>query len=97
MNTEGFIANRIRFKGRVAVTAMAISFFVIIIAVAISAGFRNEIRNGVSSITGDVLLTNSWFDYYSDSHPVDISPSFLPAIKAVKGVKKSLPQSTVPE
>src|SRR5574344_1761748 len=91
MNTEGFIANRIRFKGRVAVTAMAISFFVIIIAVAISAGFRNEIRNGGSSITGDVLLTNSWFDYYSDSHPVDISPSFLPAIKAVKGVKKVSP------
>lgn len=34
--------------------AIAISFFVIIIAVSVSAGFRSEIRSGISGIAGDV-------------------------------------------
>ena len=54
MKAEGFIAQKIRFKGRLSAVAIAISFFVIIIAVAISGGFRHEIRKGVASITGDI-------------------------------------------
>ena len=53
MQAGGFIARRLRMGDKMAVTAIAISFFVIILAVAISAGFRREIRGGVSAVTGD--------------------------------------------
>ena len=47
MKAEGFVASRLRFKEKMAIVAIAISFLVMIVAVAISAGFRREIR-GVS-------------------------------------------------
>ena len=36
--------------------AIAVSFFVIIVAVAVSAGFRNSIREGVAAMTGDISV-----------------------------------------
>lgn len=59
MTTEGFIAGRLEFKGKMAVIAIAVSFLVIIIAVAVSAGFRHEIRDGLSGATGDVILSQA--------------------------------------
>ena len=87
MTTGGFIAGRLGFKGRMAVIAIAISFFVMITAVAISGGFRQEIRKGVSDITGDVLLTGSDFNYYSDSSPISSNPPFLAELEGVRGVE----------
>ena len=40
-----------------AAIAIAVSFFVIIVAVAVSSGFRNEIREGVAAMTGDVSIS----------------------------------------
>ena len=39
-----------------AAIAIAVSFFIIIVAVAVSAGFRNVIRDGVAAMTGDVRI-----------------------------------------
>ena len=39
-----------------AAVAIAVSFFIIIVAVAVSAGFRKSIRDGVSAMTGDVRI-----------------------------------------
>lgn len=86
MNAEGFIAGRLRFKGRLAMAAIAISFLIMIAAVAISGGFRHEIRNGVSDITGDILLTDSSFNYFSENNPVSSTPSFIGEVEDVKGV-----------
>ena len=91
MTPESFIAGRLRFKGRMAVTAIAISFFVMILAVAISGGFRREIRTGIADITGDVLLTSSTFNYYSDTSPISSSPSYMPELEAVEGVESINP------
>lgn len=87
MTTEKFISRRLGFKGKMAIIAIAVSFFVMIVAVAVSGGFRQEIRNGVSSITGDVLLTGSDFNYYSEDTPVSSSPSYLGELEAVRGVE----------
>lgn len=69
-----------------AVIATAISFLVMIIAVSVSGGFRREIRHGVSEISGDVLLTSAYFNYYSEADPIDATPSYLPRIKDLDGV-----------
>ena len=87
----GFIARRLRFGEKMAVVAIAISFFVIILAVAISGGFRREIRSGVSAVTGDVLLTNSAADITGSSAPIRTQPTCLPELEAVRGVERIEP------
>jgi ABC-type transport system, involved in lipoprotein release, permease component len=86
----GFIARRLRMGDKMAVAAIAISFFVIIVAVAVSAGFRREIRGGVSAVTGDVLLTNAAADLTGGSDPVR-NPSCLLDLEAVRGVERIEP------
>ncbi len=91
MQAEGFIAGRLHVKERMAIVAIAISFFVIIVAVAISGGFRREIRGGVSAVTGDVLLTNASADLSGSSDPVRTAPSYLAQLEAVDGVERIEP------
>lgn len=73
MFLEGFIASRMKFKSGLAIIATAISFFVIIISVAISSGFSFEIRKEVSGLCGDIVLSNSFADYSSDLYPINIA------------------------
>ena len=68
-----------------AAIAIAVSFLVIIVAVAVSSGFRHEIRNGVAAMVGDIRIT----PYTSgDSEPVPM-PLHLPeeeSLLAIPGV-----------
>ena len=57
MVAESFISRKIKFKGNIAAVATAVSFFVIIVAVAVSSGFRHSIRNGVAAMTGDIRIS----------------------------------------
>ena len=91
MQAEGFIAARLRIKEKMAVVTIAISFLVIIVAVAISGGFRREIRGGVTAVTGDVLLTNSAGDLTGSDAPVSAAPSYLADLQAVPGVERIEP------
>lgn len=86
MNVGGFIAGRLRFKGRVAVWATAISFFVIIIAVAVAGGFSREIRSGVAEVSGDILISDRPDGLFDESDPMSAQPSFLEDITSMKGV-----------
>ena len=91
MRAEGFIARRLRVKEKMAVVAIAISFLVMIVAVAISSGFRREIRSGVASVTGDILLTNATADLTGGADPVDASPSYLSELLSAPGVESIEP------
>ena len=90
MQAGGFIARRLRVKEKMAVVAIAISFFVIILAVAISAGFRREIRGGVSAVTGDILLTGPSADLTGGADPVR-TPARLQDLAGVRGVERIEP------
>ena len=84
MNAQGYIASRLRFKGRLAVIAIAVSFFVMILSLAVSGGFRHEIRSGISKITGDIQLTGT-------TEPIDIFPSYYEQLAAIKGIQSITP------
>ena len=86
-----FIARRLSYRNRVVTAAIAVSFLVVIIAVAVSSGFRHEIRDGLSEMTGDVLLTRSDMNYIDESSPVDVNQSYLPYVEEVDGVKSVEP------
>lgn len=80
-----------RFKGRIAAISIAVSFLVIILAVAVSSGFRKEIRRGASSFCGDIQLASVSMDYISEDNPISSRPSYYGAISAVQGVKSIEP------
>lgn len=91
MNTSSFIAARLRFKGKLAVAATAISFFVIIIAVAISGGFRTSIRAALSEINGDIVLSNTHRDYFAVDNPISDIDSLIAQLSSLDGIRSFRP------
>ena len=91
MNLPFFIARRLSYKGRLVTAAVAVSFLVVIIAVAVSAGFRHEIREGISKMAGDVLLTSPDFNYLDEKSPLSVNQSYLPKLDSLEGVEKVSP------
>ncbi|MGN0202678.1 MAG: ABC transporter permease [Candidatus Cryptobacteroides sp.] len=91
LDASGFIARRMRFGGSIAVVSIAVSFFVMIIAVAVSSGFRKEIRDGISSSTGDIQLMPVEMNWISEDSPVGASPSYLAEVEALPEVQSITP------
>ena len=91
MDASFFIAGRLRFKGNIAVVSIAISFLVMIIAVAVSSGFRHEVRNGLSSMSGDVRLMPPAMSYLDENEPIESDPAYLPYVQDVQGVRSIVP------
>jgi lipoprotein-releasing system permease protein len=82
---DRFISRKLNFQGNVAAIAIAVSFFVIIVAVAVSSGFRHEIREGVAAMAGDVTIS----PFPSGTDDPESLPVHLPeeeAIRALPGV-----------
>lgn len=84
MNARTFISRKLKFQSRLSATAIAVSYLIMIIAIAVSAGFRHEIRDGVSAVTGDVRL-----DCGNDTIPV--RPSWYDGVMGIKGVESITP------
>lgn len=72
-------------------TCIAISFLVMIIAVAVSSGFRYEIRNGLSAVTGDVRIIPPDRNVLDEGNPIESAPAYLPYIKEVGSVDEIIP------
>lgn len=91
MNVSRFISGRLSFKNSIAMAVIAISYLVMLIAVAVSAGFRSEIRSELSGISGDVQLTPPNLNVLDGSRPICGVPSYLSFIEEVEGVKAITP------
>lgn len=91
MSAERFIASRVKNKGAVAMSCIAISSLVMIVSIAVSAGFRSEIRSGISELTGDIQLTPANMDFTSGSSPIERHPSYLDKMLNVRGVREIRP------
>ena len=91
MDASLFIGKRIRFKGKIVMTCVAVSFLIMIIAVSVSAGFRHEIRNGISSIAGDVQLMRPDMNYMEEGTPIGSSPSYLSLIEELPFTESVVP------
>ena len=90
MVTERFISGKLRFQGNVAATAVAVSFFVIIVAVAVSSGFRHQVRDGVAAIAGDIRVS-PFTDGGEDPVPMDAGLPQIGEISAIPGVREIIP------
>ena len=85
MVADRFISRKLKFHGNVAAIAIAVSFLVIIVAVAVSSGFRHQIRDGVAAMTGDIRIT-PFTSGTSDPVPMPLHMEQEDAIKSIPGV-----------
>lgn len=91
MDTAFYIASRLRFKGKIAITCIAVSFLVMILAVAVSSGFRQEVRHGLSSLSGDILISAPDLNVMGESSPVDLSDPSLGYVVSSRLVEEMQP------
>lgn len=71
--------------------SIAVSFLVMIISVAVSSGFRAEIRKGISEMAGDIQMMTADMNYISESSPIKAQQSYSPKIEALREVKGITP------
>lgn len=88
MSASGIIAGGLKFKGKAAFRATALSSFVMVIAVCVSAGFRSSIRDSIRSIAGDALVYQRSGDFLSGDVPIR---AHLPILDSIPGVESAEP------
>ena len=82
MSPDRFIARKLKFQGKLAAASIAVSFLVIIVAVAVSSGFSQSVRDGVARLTGDIRIAPS-SAVAAEGDPV---PVHLPSEEAILGI-----------
>lgn len=86
MDVSFFISRRLRFKGNISMVSIAVSFLVMIIAVAVSSGFRREIRSSLAEISGDIRILPPSLSVLDESLPIEKNAAYRPYVEAVEGV-----------
>lgn len=67
-------------------TAVALSFFIMIVAGSISGGYRTEIRSAISGYSGDILLGVPGSDYISGGDKALFTPGLCDSLTAIPKV-----------
>ncbi len=94
MKLEYFIARRVAASGqksfsrliiRIAITAVALSVAVMIVATALIAGFKNEISNKIFGFWGHIHITDTDIDRSMiDAFPIKKNQKFYPSLDTVR-------------
>ena len=91
MKNTMFIASRLRFRRRIVTASIAVSYLVMIVAMAVSSGFRSEVSDALSQMGGDIQLCPSNLNFLDEAQPVDAAPAYLPLLQEVRGVESVEP------
>ena len=102
MNTNLYIAKTLWRKGAgrerivrvsaiIAIISVAISIFVVLLSVAISDGFRKEINDKASGLSGQILIHSPGTDVTTSQYPIDNDPVLIDKILSIRGVKSVHP------
>ncbi len=98
MKTGLFISRRLireRRKGvsfsrpvnRIVITGIALSIAVMILAIAILTGFKNEIRNKIAGFSGHIQVLNFDSNYSFETAPVSANQEFVSKLDRYKGFR----------
>lgn len=89
MKAASFISGRIKFNSRTASVSIALSFAVMIIAIAIAQGYRHTIYGHLSMLSGDIVVTS--VSMMDSVDPVENCDTHVEEICIVKGVLSAKP------
>jgi lipoprotein-releasing system permease protein len=104
-STEFYIARRItadktsgtklsRLMVRIATGSVAISLTVMLVAIAVTAGFRHGIYSKAVGLTGHVILSNYDANTSFEAAPIDIDRAEIPDMLQLPGVRHAQPIAT---
>jgi lipoprotein-releasing system permease protein len=62
-----------------------------IVAVAVSSGFRSEVRDALSQMGGDIQLCPSNLNFLDEAQPINSNPSYLSQLRELKQVESVQP------
>ncbi len=93
MDASFFIGRRLRFKGNIAMISIAVSFLVMIIAVSVSFGFRQEIRSSLSTVSGDIRIMPPTANVMDENYPIESDAGYLPYLDKINGIEYIIPTS----
>ncbi|MDO9153890.1 MAG: ABC transporter permease [Paludibacter sp.] len=106
MNIEYFIAKRIHFQQgkknvsrpavRIAIIGIALGLAVMIIAVAVVVGFKQEIRNKTIGFGGHIQVTNFDNNNTYEAIPIHVDNALIQKISFIHNVKHVQPFATKP-
>lgn len=107
MNFEYFIAKRIHFKQdggrsvsrpavRIATIGIAVGLAVMLVAVAVVIGFKNEITNKTIGFGGHVQISNFDNNNTYEMQPVHVGQDVVQKIESVEGVRHTQRFATKP-
>lgn len=107
MNTELFIARKLFFDKankkllsqriiRIALAGIALGLAVMIVAVAVVTGFKDEIRSKVFGFGSHIQIINFDSNNSFETKPISENQSFLPKLKDIEGVKQVEAYATKP-
>lgn len=100
MNLSYFIGKRLlwgtkesftRLIVRLAIASVAVSMIVMIVAVGIVDGFRNEVKNKVIGFSGHIDIRNLDLNQSRETVPVDIQQPFIDTLRTHPGIQSILP------
>ena len=99
MNLERFIAKRVAasnlksFSGliiKIAITAVALSLAIMIIATAVIAGFKHQIGEKIFGFWGHIHITSTHINRTTgEAVPIDINQKFYPSLDTIGSVSYS--------
>lgn len=91
MKNTLFIASRLRYKRRIVTISIAISYIIMIVAVAVSSGFRSQVRDALSQMGGDVQLCPANQNFLDEVQPINSNPPYIEQLKQIKSVESVSP------
>ncbi len=91
MDVSLFISKRLRFKGWISMVSIAVSYLVMIIAVSVSSGFRQEIRAGLADLSGDIRILPPSQSVLDEALPIEKNAAYRPYIEDVDGISEIRP------
>lgn len=91
MSAPHFISERLSFKGHMALLSIAVSFIVMILAVAITDGFRSGISDAISDMTGDIRIARADVRGGEMTLPFSVSAELASELRNVPGVSSLRP------
>jgi lipoprotein-releasing system permease protein len=98
LNTEFFIAKRITFdKGdrlsisrpiiKICIFGISLGLAVMIVAVAVSVGFKLEIRKKIIGFGSHIMIVNQDLNTSFETSPISQNQSFYPSLDTIPGIK----------
>ena len=86
MDVAFYLAGKMKFKGKLAMWSIALSFLIMIVSISVSSGFRNEIRTALSEASGDIHIEPLNIGRDGIAATLNADPAYLDEVQALEGV-----------